>query len=84
MRIIKKRYIGLLIALTQWAATGRKDIAYGPFPCLGTLVLLVCWGPIWNGYGWPAFRMGWLVVAMLAVCLVLMGAMLTMWRAVTR
>ena len=75
---------GLVIALTQWVMTGRKDIAYGPFLCLATLVLLLGWGPIWNRWGWPAFQLGWLVVALLFVCLLLMGAMLAAWRAVTR
>jgi prepilin signal peptidase PulO-like enzyme (type II secretory pathway) len=75
---------GLVIAVTQWALTGRKDIAYGPFLCLGTLVLILFWGRIWNRWGWPVFQMGWWIVAILLVCLVLMGIMLSLWRAVTR
>jgi prepilin signal peptidase PulO-like enzyme (type II secretory pathway) len=75
---------GLAIAVTQWLLTRRKDIAYGPFLSLGTLILIVWWGPIWNRWGWPVFRLGgWWIIAVLAVCLLLMGGMLGMWRAVT-
>jgi leader peptidase (prepilin peptidase)/N-methyltransferase len=73
---------GLVIALTQWVLTRRKDIAFGPFLCLATLLLIVGWGPIWNRYGWPVFHLGWWIVAILLVCLLLMGAMLAVWRAI--
>ena len=75
---------GLVIAVTQWLLTRRKDIAYGPFLSLGTLILLILWGPIWNRWGWPLFRLGgWWIIAVLVVCQLLMGGMLGMWRAVT-
>ncbi len=73
---------GLMIAVTQWVLTRRGDIAFGPFLCLATLLLMVEWGPIWNRYGWPVFQLGWWIVAILFVCLLLMGAMLTVWRAI--
>ena len=31
-------FTGVLIAVSQWLLTGRKDIAYGPFLCLAALL----------------------------------------------
>jgi len=75
-------FCGVIIALTQWALTGRKDIAYGPFLCLAAAVCVVQWAWLWERYGEPAFMLGPLVPAALFFCLILMGGMLWFWRAV--
>jgi prepilin signal peptidase PulO-like enzyme (type II secretory pathway) len=74
---------GLVLAVTQWLLTRRKDIPYGPFLSLGTLILIIWWAPVWNRWGWPVFMLRWWIIAILAVCLLLMGGMLGMWRALT-
>jgi prepilin signal peptidase PulO-like enzyme (type II secretory pathway) len=38
----------LVVALAQWALTGRRDIAFGPYLCVAALAVLVYWGTIWE------------------------------------
>jgi hypothetical protein len=76
-------FAGLVIALPLWLARRRKDIAYGPFLCLATVMLLVAWPEIWERWGVPVFWMGWLIPALVGVCLSLMALMLGTWRSVS-
>ncbi len=69
----------LVIALTQWILTGRRDIAFGPYLCLSALVVVVCWPLVWSRVS-GIFAMGWIVPALVAACLLLMMAMLMFWR----
>jgi prepilin signal peptidase PulO-like enzyme (type II secretory pathway) len=73
-------FAGALLAVIQWIATGRRDIAYGPFLCVATVVVIIGWAPIWFVYGQLYFAAGWLITAAVAVCLALMGLMLAAWR----
>ncbi len=73
-------FIGVLIALAQLIVTRRTEIWYGPFLCAGALLTIVFWATLWEGWGRPLFSMGWLVPAILSILLVIMGAMLTIWR----
>ena len=68
-------FAALIISLTQWLLTGRRDIAFGPYLCLATCVLVVQWGKLWE-VAQPAFSMGTFVPGVLAVGLALMGLML--------
>ena len=70
---------GLLVGLTQLVLRRGDEIPYGPFLCLATLVVLVRWADVWNAVG-PLFEMTWLVPGALAVCLMMLGAMLVIWR----
>ena len=36
-------FAAVLISITQWMLTGRKDIAFGPYLCLATLFLVIRW-----------------------------------------
>jgi prepilin signal peptidase PulO-like enzyme (type II secretory pathway) len=69
----------LFIALTQWILTGRRDIAFGPYLCLSALFVIVCWPTVWGRVDY-VFRMGWIVPALFAACLLLMMGMLMFWR----
>ncbi len=69
----------LFVALAQWLLTGRRDIAFGPYLCVGTLYLIVRWESVWNGAA-PIFDMGWLLIAILAACLLLMLGLLMLMR----
>jgi len=72
-------FAALLIAVTQWALTGRRDIAFGPYLCLAALFVIVKWAAIWTELA-PLFALGWLVPGVFAVCLVLMLGLLMLWR----
>ena len=69
-------FTGVLIAVSQWLLTGRKDIAYGPFLCLAALLVIVGWASIWPGWGFPLFALGWLVPLILFFSLFLLGGLL--------
>jgi leader peptidase (prepilin peptidase) / N-methyltransferase len=69
----------LVIALSQWLLTGRRDIAFGPYLCLSALFAIVCWPLVWARVS-GIFAMGWIVPALFAACLLLMMAMLMFWR----
>ncbi len=69
-------FAGVLIAVTQWLLTGRKDIAYGPFLCLAAVLLLVGWAEVWQSWGLPVFSLGALVPSLLLCSLLLLGGLL--------
>jgi hypothetical protein len=73
----------LFVALAQWLLTGRRDIAFGPYLCVGALYLIVRWESVWNGAA-PIFDMGWLLIAILAACLLLMLGLLMLMRLARR
>jgi prepilin signal peptidase PulO-like enzyme (type II secretory pathway) len=74
-------FAALLIAVAQWLLTRRRDIAFGPYLCLAALIVIVRWPDFWEFAG-PLFREGWLLPALLAVCLVLMMGLLMLWRII--
>ena len=71
----------LFIAVAQWIFTGRRDIAFGPYLCLARVYLIVRWAAVWD-FAAPIFGMGWLVLGILAVCLLLMLGLLMLMRIV--
>ncbi len=74
-------FVALLIAVAQAVTTGRRDIPYGPYLCAMTVVVIL-WLPwFWGQFG-ALFSFGWLLPMVLAVCVVLMAALLTLWRLV--
>jgi len=74
--------IGSLIAVVQWIITRRQELAFGPYLCAATAVLVVCWDPIWNGWAVDIFSLGWFIPLVLFACVGLMGVMLMIWRGV--
>lgn len=73
-------FAALVVSVAQWLFTGRRDIAFGPYLCLAALVVVVKWNDIWHGFAGPIFAMGWLVPALVGVCLMLMMGLLMLWR----
>ncbi|MEX2174904.1 MAG: A24 family peptidase [Pirellulaceae bacterium] len=71
----------LFVAVAQWVFTGRRDIAFGPYLCVAALLLIVRWAAIWR-FAEGIFAMGWLVLGILAVCLLLMMGLLMLLRVV--
>ena len=74
-------FSALLIALAQWILTGRRDIPYGPYLCASALAVVLWWPWFWTNFG-AAFAAGWLVPSVLAICLALLMALLTVWRLI--
>jgi prepilin signal peptidase PulO-like enzyme (type II secretory pathway) len=74
-------FAGLVIGLLQFVLRRDDVIPYGPFLCLAAAACVVGWAPIWN-WAQPIFGLGWLVPAMLIVCLVLLGVLLAIWQAI--
>ena len=74
-------FIGLLIAIAQWIVHGEHEIPYGPFLCLATFGVIVDWPAVWSETS-GIFSLGWLLAAMLAGCIVLMGLLLSIYRLV--
>jgi prepilin signal peptidase PulO-like enzyme (type II secretory pathway) len=75
-------FSALVIAVGQWLATRDHYIAFGPYLCLSTLILLVGWDAVWHGWAMPMFELGWLIPTMAACCLVMMGGLLWTWRII--
>ena len=72
-------FAGVVVAVVQFVTTRRKDIAYGPFLCLATLIVIVQWPTIWIGWGRPIFSMGWFLPVALLGSLVMMAILLAIW-----
>lgn len=65
----------LLVGVGQLLAHRENEIPFGPFLCLGTLVVVVHWANLWPlaaGY----FAPGWLIPLVLVACMGLMTLLL--------
>jgi hypothetical protein len=69
----------LFVAVAQWVATGRRDIAFGPYLCVAAVFLIVRWQAVWDFAG-GIFGMGTFVLAILLACLMLMMGLLMCLR----
>jgi prepilin signal peptidase PulO-like enzyme (type II secretory pathway) len=68
------------IAICQRIMAGDREIPFGPYLCLATVLVIVYWDRLWTGWAQPVFELGGLIMATLALCLVLMAIMLWGWR----
>ncbi|MBC7856928.1 MAG: prepilin peptidase [Pirellulaceae bacterium] len=69
----------LVIAVSQYLLTGRKDIAFGPYLCLAALFVIVLWEQIWT-FASPIFALGTMIPLLVGACLLMMMWMLMFWR----
>jgi leader peptidase (prepilin peptidase) / N-methyltransferase len=76
-------FAALGIGIAQTITKRDDEIPYGPFLCLGALLVIIYWAAVWNRVEF-AFRLGWLMPATLAVCFVLLGVLLFIWQQVKR
>jgi prepilin signal peptidase PulO-like enzyme (type II secretory pathway) len=74
-------FAGLVVGLAQRFAHGHREIPYGPFLCLAALGVILKWPAVWLAV-FGIFALGWLVPAVLGVCMGLMGLMLLAYRVV--
>lgn len=72
----------LLVGLLQMILRRDDEIFYGPFLCLATLAVMTRWASLWNADSsiQQVFSESWLVLAVLGAGVVLLGAMLVIWR----
>jgi len=74
-------FLALAIGVAQWIFHREHEIPYGPFLCLATLGVIVRWPEVW-AWGHTIFELGWIVPALLAGCMGLMGGFLLFYRIV--
>ncbi len=74
-------FAGLIVGIMQFVSKSDDVIPYGPFLCLATLFVIVRWADVWNRSQF-AFQAGWLMPAVLIVCIVLLGLMLAVWQQI--
>ena len=72
---------GLVVGVLRLLLKRDREIPYGPFLCLATLFVIVCWNGVW-GWSQQYFALGWLVPLVMLCCLMLMAAMLAAWRLI--
>jgi prepilin signal peptidase PulO-like enzyme (type II secretory pathway) len=74
-------FAALFIGIIQFISRRDDVIPFGPFLCLAAATVVVWWASIWL-WAQPLFEHGPLVPLVLAVCLALLGIMLTIWRII--
>ncbi|HXT57996.1 MAG TPA: A24 family peptidase [Pirellulales bacterium] len=67
--------LGLVLGIAQLILGGGRQIPYGPFLCLATLVVVLAWRSCWEWFG-PFFFDPWLVPAVMGICFVALFLML--------
>jgi leader peptidase (prepilin peptidase) / N-methyltransferase len=72
----------LVVGFLQMILRRDDEIFYGPFLCLATLAVMTRWASFWNADSsiQQVFGESWLVLAVLGAGVVLLGAMLVIWR----
>ncbi len=74
--------MAVLIVVIQYLLTGEKAAPYGPYLCAAAVALMIFWSGLWFGWAMPVFALGLQILAILAGCVVMMGAMLWIWRLI--
>ena len=67
--------LGLVLGVVQLILGGGRQIPYGPFLCLATLVIVMAWQPCWDRFG-MLFAAPWLVPAVMGFCFLALFLML--------
>ena len=70
---------GLVLGIVQLLLFRENEIPYGPFLCIAAATVVAAWEPVW-AWARDLFSLGWMLIALLAVCLVLMPLLLGLWR----
>lgn len=71
-------FAGLVLGIVRYALRAGNELPYGPFLCLGTLVLVLKW-PFFYNFFEPFLILGPFVPLGMIVCMVLLGLMLAGW-----
>jgi leader peptidase (prepilin peptidase) / N-methyltransferase len=73
-------FSAVLIAITQTLFSGKRDIAFGPYLCLGAVFIVCRWPVVWDVWAKNYYLLGWAIPQMLGFSLIAMGGMLSLWR----
>jgi leader peptidase (prepilin peptidase)/N-methyltransferase len=74
-------FAALFVGILQLVFRRDDVIPFVPYLCIGSSAVVVAWAPIWK-WAQPLLALPALVFAVLAVCLVLLGIVLYLWRLV--
>jgi prepilin signal peptidase PulO-like enzyme (type II secretory pathway) len=74
-------FFALAFAVGNWIMHREREIAYGPFLCLGASFVILAWPAVWD-YAFVYFELGWIVPAVIACCPLLLGIMLWVYRRI--
>lgn len=75
--------VSLAFVLVRWLITGDAATPYGPYLCASTVLLLIYWDRLWTHWAAGMFALGpAMIVGIVLSCIVLMGAMLWIWRLI--
>lgn len=75
--------VAIAFVLLRWLITGDAATPYGPYLCAATVLLLVYWDDLWVHWAAGIFQLGPLwIMSIIVSCVVLMGAMLWIWRLI--
>jgi len=77
-------FAGLLVGLAQMIFSRSDVIPYGPFLCLGSLVVAVRWPSFWSLNIQDLFQHAWLIAVVLIVSFVMLGVMLAIWNQIKK
>jgi leader peptidase (prepilin peptidase)/N-methyltransferase len=72
----------VLVAVLRLIFLHDREIYFGPFLCLGALIVIIYWAPIWN-YTAYIFALGWILPLMMLACLALMAPLLMLLRLIS-
>jgi leader peptidase (prepilin peptidase) / N-methyltransferase len=72
---------GLVLGIVRLILFRDKEIPYGPFLCMATVFVIVCWDAVWDKTQ-SFFGLGETVPIMMLACLAIMGLMLWLWRLI--
>ena len=75
-------FAGVLIGVFSVALHREPEIPYGPFLCMAAAFVVVWWAPVWLAAE-DYFAMPLVLLSIIGIGLVLMGALLGLWRAFT-
>jgi leader peptidase (prepilin peptidase) / N-methyltransferase len=75
--------LALVVGVFRWVLHRHNELPFGPSLCLATAIVVLGWPTVWSGLN-PYFDLGWILLAVLAVCLLLMGVMLWIYAQARR
>ncbi|MEX2318141.1 MAG: A24 family peptidase [Pirellulales bacterium] len=74
-------FAALLVGVLQFVLRRDDVLPYVPYLCLAAAGTIVAWAGVWS-WGEKLFAMPELVLAVLVVCLAMLGLLLAIWRVI--
>lgn len=75
-------FAALMVGILQLVLRRDDVIPYGPFLCLGALVVVVDWTVFWSPTLQNLFGVGWLMPVVMLASFALLGVMLFVWQRI--